>query len=130
MLFSRDDDVSGDCSPLRLSRTACSSCFSSPSIDILTLTNRIGKVFEILLRWVETRNWEEAFWAVIPKRKFQGVERVRGKDDSSDDEEVNDQDERGDVSNKETRELVERDSKYMSGGGGNGVLNDSGFAEA
>lgn len=90
----------------------------------------VNQVFEILLRWVETRNWEEAFWAVIPKRKFQGVERVRGKDDGSDDEEVNDQDERGEVSNKETHELVERDSEYMSGGGGNGVSNDSGFAEA
>ena len=115
---------------MRLSRTACSSCFSSPSLDILALTNRIGKVFEILLKWVETRNWEEAFWAVIPKRKFQGVERVRGKDDGSDDEEVNIQDERGGVANKETHELVERDSENMSGGGGNGVSNVSGFAEA
>jgi tRNA (guanine9-N1)-methyltransferase len=25
-----------------------------------------------LLKWVETRNWEEAFYHVIPKRKFQG----------------------------------------------------------
>jgi len=23
------------------------------------------------LKWIDTRDWEKAFWAVIPKRKFQ-----------------------------------------------------------
>ena len=24
------------------------------------------------MKWIDSRDWEEAFWAVIPKRKFQG----------------------------------------------------------
>ncbi|KAG6891705.1 hypothetical protein C0992_010108 [Termitomyces sp. T32_za158] len=40
---------------------------SLPTRKILT----VNQVFEILLKWVETRSWEEALYAVIPKRKFQ-----------------------------------------------------------
>ena len=28
-------------------------------------------MFEILIKWVETRDWELSLYAVIPKRKFQ-----------------------------------------------------------
>lgn len=35
----------------------------------------MNQVFEILLRWVETKDWEEALYSVIPKRKFQTGEK-------------------------------------------------------
>ncbi|KAH9927300.1 guanine-1-methyltransferase-domain-containing protein [Fomitopsis serialis] len=38
----------------------------------------VNQTFEILLKWVETRNWEEALEAVIPKRKFATEGRRRG----------------------------------------------------
>ncbi|PFH49263.1 hypothetical protein AMATHDRAFT_148071 [Amanita thiersii Skay4041] len=40
---------------------------SLPTRKVLT----VNQVFEILVKWVEMRNWEEALYTVIPKRKFQ-----------------------------------------------------------
>ncbi|KAI0065954.1 hypothetical protein BV25DRAFT_1879991 [Artomyces pyxidatus] len=39
-----------------------------PTRKVLT----VNQVFEILVSWAETRNWEQALYTVIPKRKFQG----------------------------------------------------------
>lgn len=30
----------------------------------------VNQVFEILVHWNENRNWEEAIYSVMPKRKF------------------------------------------------------------
>ncbi|KAI0722475.1 guanine-1-methyltransferase-domain-containing protein [Earliella scabrosa] len=38
----------------------------------------VNQTFEILLKWVETRDWEQALYAVMPKRKFNAEGRRRG----------------------------------------------------
>ncbi|CDO68447.1 hypothetical protein BN946_scf184760.g3 [Trametes cinnabarina] len=43
----------------------------------------VNQTFEILLKWVETRNWEQALYSVIPKRKFNTEGRRRGGGGSS-----------------------------------------------
>ncbi|THV08197.1 hypothetical protein K435DRAFT_771760 [Dendrothele bispora CBS 962.96] len=40
---------------------------SLPTRKVLT----VNQVFEIMLKWVETRSWEQAFYSIIPQRKFQ-----------------------------------------------------------
>jgi len=50
-----------------------------PTRKVLT----VNQVFEILVKWVETRDWELSLYSVIPRRKFQdGVSREEPKDDS------------------------------------------------
>lgn len=44
---------------------------SLPTRKVLT----VNQVFEIMVKWVETRNWEEALYSIIPKRKFQTGKR-------------------------------------------------------
>ena len=62
----------------------------------------VNQTFEILLKWVETRDWEQALYAVMPKRKFNAAgRRKRGgggessKGGESGDEEDGDADAEG-----------------------------------
>jgi tRNA (guanine9-N1)-methyltransferase len=50
----------------------------------------VNQVFEILVKWVETRDWEKALYSVIPKRKFVDCGNTQ-KDDDGEDEELNDE---------------------------------------
>ncbi|KAF5393037.1 hypothetical protein D9757_001194 [Collybiopsis confluens] len=53
---------------------------SLPTRKVLT----VNQVFEIMLKWVETKNWEEAFNCIIPKRKFlEGGKKNKGSKDIS-----------------------------------------------
>jgi tRNA (guanine9-N1)-methyltransferase len=35
----------------------------------------VNQVFEIMVKWVETKDWEQALYAVVPKRKFQHADK-------------------------------------------------------
>ena len=53
-----------------------------PTRKVLT----VNQVFEILVKWTEARNWEEALYSVIPKRKFQPGKGAKNTADGESDE--------------------------------------------
>lgn len=61
----------------------------------LSLTTRkiltVNQAFEILVKWVETRDWEKALYTVIPKRKFDKESEGNGDgEEPQDDDAVQD----------------------------------------
>ena len=46
----------------------------------------VNQVFEILINWVETRDWEKALYSVMPKRKFQNGTQTQNQKLQSDEE--------------------------------------------
>ncbi len=68
----------------------------------------VNQTFEILLKWVETRDWEQALNSVMPKRKFntEGRRRGGGAGSSKDSESVvGDESAGGDVEAVDVAEL-------------------------
>ncbi|CUA70259.1 tRNA (guanine(9)-N1)-methyltransferase [Rhizoctonia solani] len=65
-----------------------------PTRKVLT----VNQVFDILVHWVTTHNWEEAMQKVMPKRKFNANgkkgKRSQAQVDEEDGEDVGDEDER------------------------------------
>lgn len=43
----------------------------------IVIINR-NQVFDILLEWVKHRDWEQALYAVMPKRKFNQTSKRKG----------------------------------------------------
>ncbi|KAJ7129226.1 guanine-1-methyltransferase-domain-containing protein [Mycena epipterygia] len=50
----------------------------------------VNQAFEILVHWVDTRDWESAFHAVIPKRKFEESSKSKEKEESAETEQKDD----------------------------------------
>ena len=50
----------------------------------------VNQVFEILIKWVETKDWEQSLYSVIPKRKFQqeGKGNLEAKIDAATDDDA------------------------------------------
>ncbi|KZT06515.1 uncharacterized protein LAESUDRAFT_653560 [Laetiporus sulphureus 93-53] len=65
----------------------------------------VNQTFEILLKWVETRDWEQALWAVIPKRKFHEA-RKRGKGGTDKSGDASEGDDDGAEGEEEVKEIT------------------------
>jgi tRNA (guanine9-N1)-methyltransferase len=65
----------------------------------------VNQVLEILLRWLEVKDWEEAFMTVIPKRKLPQAQG-KGEGETSEHEDV----EEGVTAEKDKAEMEDDES--------------------
>lgn len=72
----------------------------------------VNQVFEILVKWAETKDWETALASVVPKRKMTEAEKARvkaaGEVYDGEGEEVEEVD---DDEGKEVEELLAQDEE-------------------
>ncbi|KAJ7098704.1 guanine-1-methyltransferase-domain-containing protein [Mycena belliarum] len=68
----------------------------------------VNQAFEILVHWADTRDWESAFHAVIPKRKFE--DGGKGKEKSADAEQAEDTEKKVVVSVEELEDAMAAES--------------------
>ena len=79
----------------------------------------INQVLEIMLRWLESRDWEKAFMHVIPKRKLPEAQQGKGIGNANDNrnEEQEGQEASG-LEDEDSRDPVEITGIAMPGTGG------------
>ena len=90
-------------------KRACERCIPTAKLPIgeyMTMQSRsvlaVNHVVEIMLKWLETGDWGEAFLSVIPKRKEAKLrEKEPGQENRLEDKSEDEEDERG--------ELIEED---------------------
>lgn len=56
-------------------------------------THSIHTVYEIMLKYLEYKNWEKAFMEIIPQRKLKDSQRLNNADEKSQDDDERQQDE-------------------------------------
>ncbi|KAG6841822.1 hypothetical protein C0991_006229 [Blastosporella zonata] len=84
---------------------------SLPTRKVLT----VNQVFEILLKWVETKNWEEALYSVIPKRKFHAGGKG-GTDAAKPGSQAGDPDDEGGVEEADSTVVVVEEQEVVEEG--------------
>jgi tRNA (guanine9-N1)-methyltransferase len=72
-------------------------------------------VFDILLHWVEERDWAKALYAVMPKRKFQQGSQGGGGSSVMDDQEEQEEDEDADAGAAETDGCIDAEAENGEG---------------
>jgi tRNA (guanine9-N1)-methyltransferase len=69
----------------------------------------VNQVFEIMVKWLDCRDWEKAFMEIIPERKLKESTFIKQGQKNSDEEEEEEEEEEKEEEDKEREELVTDD---------------------